>query len=54
MNEAALTLRAFNALFPDEDAARAWFEGARWPDGPFHLNRKADACLERMALLTLS
>jgi len=34
MNETALTLRAFNALFPDEDAARAWFERARWPDGP--------------------
>jgi hypothetical protein len=34
MNETVLTLRAFNALFPDEDAARAWFERARWPDGP--------------------
>lgn len=34
MNETALTLRAFNDLFPDEDAARAWFERARWPDGP--------------------
>ncbi|QSR85430.1 transposase [Methylacidimicrobium sp. B4] len=30
----ALTLRAFPDLFPDEDAARAWFERARWPDGP--------------------
>lgn len=29
-----LTLREFTALFPDEDAARAWFEYARWPDGP--------------------
>ncbi|MGF1606248.1 MAG: IS1595 family transposase [Rhodothalassiaceae bacterium] len=29
-----LTLREFNALFPDEEAARAWFERSRWPDGP--------------------
>lgn len=29
-----MSLRAFNDLFPDEDAARAWFERARWPDGP--------------------
>lgn len=28
-----LSLRAFNALFPDETAARLWFEAARWPDG---------------------
>ena len=34
MNEVALTLRAFNDLFPNKDAARAWFERARWPDGP--------------------
>lgn len=34
MTDTALTLRAFNDLFPDEDAARAWFERARWPDGP--------------------
>ncbi|MCM8738524.1 IS1595 family transposase [Azospirillum sp. A1-3] len=34
MIDAALTLRAFNDLFPDEEAARAWFERARWPDGP--------------------
>jgi transposase-like protein len=34
MNTTALTLRAFNDLFPDEDAARTWFERARWPDGP--------------------
>ncbi len=34
MNATALTLRAFNDLFPDEEAARAWFERARWPDGP--------------------
>jgi transposase-like protein len=30
----ALSLRGFHALFPDEAAARAWFERARWPDGP--------------------
>jgi len=29
-----LSLRAFNALFPDEDSARGWFERARWPQGP--------------------
>lgn len=29
-----MSLRAFNAMFPDEDAARAWFEHARWPNGP--------------------
>ncbi|WP_366941404.1 transposase, partial [Acidocella sp.] len=29
-----LLLRAFNEMFPDEDAARAWFEKARWPNGP--------------------
>ncbi len=34
MNIVALTLARFNALFPDEEAARAWFERARWPDGP--------------------
>ena len=34
MNTTALTLRAFNDLFPNEEAARAWFERARWPDGP--------------------
>ena len=21
-------------MFPDEESARGWFEGARWPDGP--------------------
>ena len=34
MSGTILTLHAFNALFPDEDAARAWFERSRWPDGP--------------------
>ncbi|HET8746645.1 MAG TPA: IS1595 family transposase [Ramlibacter sp.] len=34
MNTTALTLGAFTDLFPDEDAARTWFERARWPDGP--------------------
>lgn len=29
-----LSFSRFNALFPDEDAARAWFEKARWPNGP--------------------
>jgi transposase-like protein len=29
-----MSLRAFNDLFPDENAARAWFEVARWPQGP--------------------
>ncbi len=29
-----MTLREFNSLFPDEDAARLWFERARWPNGP--------------------
>lgn len=31
---ATMSMRAFNVLFPDEDAARAWFERARWPHGP--------------------
>ena len=30
----SLSLREFHALFPDEAAARAWFEAARWPEGP--------------------
>lgn len=34
MNDRALSLGGFNRLFADEEAARAWFEGARWPDGP--------------------
>jgi len=34
MSNSALSLRAFNDLFPDEAAARRWFEAARWPDGP--------------------
>lgn len=34
MSGSALSLRAFNALFPDEAAARGWFERARWPRGP--------------------
>ena len=34
MNKVALTLRDFNRLFCDEEAARAWFEHARWPDDP--------------------
>ena len=21
--------------FPDDEAARRWFEGVRWPEGPF-------------------
>lgn len=29
-----MALRVFNEIFPDEDAARAWFEKARWPQGP--------------------
>ena len=29
-----MSLRALNDLFPNEDAARAWFEKARWPHGP--------------------
>ena len=29
----ALSLHGFHALFPDEAAARAWFEQARWPNG---------------------
>jgi transposase-like protein len=29
-----MTLCAFNEMFPDEDAARAWFEKSRWPHGP--------------------
>lgn len=31
---ADMSLRAVNALFPDEDAARGWFERARWPHSP--------------------
>ena len=34
MNAEALSLSAFNTMFPDEEAARRWFERARWPDGP--------------------
>ncbi len=34
MTDTGLMLRAFHDLFPDEDSARAWFERARWPDGP--------------------
>jgi len=34
MSGQTLSLRAFNALFPDEDSARGWFERARWPHGP--------------------
>ena len=26
-------------LFPDEQAAREWFEGQRWPDGAHCLHR---------------
>lgn len=29
-----MPLRAFNEMFPDEDAARAWFERSRWSHGP--------------------
>ena len=29
-----MSLRAFNELFPDENAARHWFEKARWAEGP--------------------
>ena len=29
-----MSLRVFNVLFPDEAAARLWFERARWPNGP--------------------
>ncbi len=29
-----MALRAFNKVFPDEDAARAWFGKTRWPNGP--------------------
>ena len=29
-----MALRAFNDVLPDENAARAWFEQARWPHGP--------------------
>jgi hypothetical protein len=34
MNKTALTLASFNALLPNEEAARRWFERARWPEGP--------------------
>lgn len=29
-----MSLRTFNDMFLDEDAARAWFEHVRWPHGP--------------------
>ena len=29
-----MALRAFNEVLPDENAARAWLEKARWPHGP--------------------
>lgn len=29
-----MMLRAFDEMFPNEDAVRAWFEKARWPSGP--------------------
>ena len=34
MSKSGLSLREFNKLFPDEEAARAWFESVRWPHGP--------------------
>ena len=34
MNKPAFSLCDFNRLFADENAARQWFEQARWPDGP--------------------
>lgn len=34
MSKAVLSLRDFNKLFPDEEAARVWFEGVRWSHGP--------------------
>ena len=34
MNGETLSLSAFSAMFPDEEAARQWFERARWPNGP--------------------
>jgi transposase-like protein len=45
MTRTNLALREFNALFPDEDAALAWFERARWPDGPvcYHCGASNDA-----------
>jgi transposase-like protein len=30
----SLTMGQFNTMFPGEDAARTWFERARWPHGP--------------------
>lgn len=29
-----MTLKEFHRRFPEEATARAWFERARWPDGP--------------------
>ncbi len=34
MPQGTLSLSAFHRRFPDEDAARAWFEKCRWPHGP--------------------
>lgn len=34
MSKTGLSLRDFNKLFPDEEAARLWFESVRWPEGP--------------------
>jgi len=34
MKDGALSLRSFHRMFPDEAAARGWFERARWPHGP--------------------
>jgi len=34
MSKTGLSLRDFNKLFRDEEAARLWFESVRWPEGP--------------------
>ena len=43
-----MRLRAFNALFPDEAAARGWFERARWPHCPECLSCADEATGQRV------
>lgn len=49
MARTSFTLRDFNALFAHEDAARAWSERARWPDGAACHHRDVVNEVRRMA-----
>ena len=43
-----MSLRAFSALFPNEAAARGWFECARWSHGPECLSCADEATDQRV------